>query len=77
MLTTPNVRQLAAEVLTCRVRHFTQGVILGSRSMIDLWFEGHRNVVTGRSRTERKRGSKSLGRPELRGLYSLRDLKSN
>ena len=60
-LTTPNVRQLAAEVLTCRVRHFTQGVIPGSRSMIDQWFEAHRQIVKGRSRTERKRGSKVLG----------------
>ena len=74
-LTTPNERQLAAEVLTCRVRHFTQGVILGSRSMIDRWFEANRQVVKGRSRTERKRGSKSLGRPALRGLYALRALK--
>ena len=74
-LTTPNERQLAAEVLTCRVRHFTQGVILGSRSMIDQWFEAHREIVHGRSRAGRKRGSKSLGQPALRGLYSFRELK--
>ena len=74
-LTTPNERRLAAEVLTRRVQHFTKGVILGSRAFIDEWFAQHRTVVTGRSRTERKRGSKSLGRPALRGLYAFRDPK--
>jgi REP element-mobilizing transposase RayT len=74
-LTTPNERRLAAEVLTRRVRHFTQGVIFGSRSWIDGWFESNRQVVQGRSRTERKRGGKSLGLAALRGLYALRDVK--
>ena len=72
-LTTPNERRLAAEVLTCRVQHFTKGVILGSRAFMDGWFAEHRSIVTGRSRTERQRGSKPLGRPALRGLYTLRD----
>ena len=74
-LTTANERRLAAEVLTRRVRHFTQGVIFGSRAMIDRWFESNRQVVQGRSRIERKRGAKSLGQPALRGLYALRDVK--
>jgi hypothetical protein len=72
-LTTPNERRLAAEVLTCRVQHFTKGVILGSRAFIDGWFAQHRSIVTGRSRTERQRGSKPLGRLALRGLYAFRD----
>jgi REP element-mobilizing transposase RayT len=74
-LTTPNERRLAAEVLTCRVQHFTKGVMLGSRAFIDEWFSQHRTIVTGRSRTERRRGSKPLGRPALRGRYALRDPK--
>ena len=74
-LTTPNERRLATEVLTRRVRHFTNGVIFGSRTLIDRWFEANRQVVQGRSRTERKRGAKSLGQPALRGLYALRDVK--
>ena len=57
----PNQRRLAAEVLTRRVSHFTHGVIFGSRSWIDRWFESNRQIVQGRSRTERKRGAKSLG----------------
>ena len=38
-LTTSRERQLAAEILTRRVRHFTCGVIFGSRALIDAWFE--------------------------------------
>ena len=74
-LTTPNERRLAAEVLTRRVRHLTRGVIIGSRAMIDGWFARNRQVVQGRSRTERQRGAKSMGKPALRGLYALRDVK--
>ena len=74
-LATPNERRPAAEVLTRRVRHFTQGVISGSQSLIDRWFESNRQVVQGRSRMESKRGARSLGQPALRGLYALRDVK--
>jgi hypothetical protein len=72
-LTTTNDRRLSAEILTHRVQHFTKGVVLGSRTFIDGWFAAHRDIVRGRSRTERQRGAKSLGRPALRGLYSLRN----
>jgi putative transposase len=74
-LTTPNERRLAAEILTRRVQHFTRGMIIGSRAFIDGWFEANREIVKGRSRTERKRGSKPLGKPALRGLYTFRDVK--
>ena len=74
-LTTPNERLLATEMPTRRVRHFTHGVIFGSRSLIDRWFEANRQVVQGRSRVERRRGAKRLGQPALRGLYALRDVK--
>jgi REP element-mobilizing transposase RayT len=74
-LTSPNERRLAAEVLTRRVQHFTKGVLLGSRAFVDGWFEANRTVCQGRSRTERKRGSRSLGQAALRGLYALRDPK--
>lgn len=43
-LTTSNERRLATEVLTRRVRHFTHGVIFGSRALIDRWFESNRQV---------------------------------
>ena len=72
-LTTPNERRLTTEILTRRVQHFTRGVMLGSRAFIDEWFERNRQILKGRSRLERKRGSKSLGRPALRGMYTFRD----
>ena len=74
-LTTPNERRLAAEVLTHRVKHFTRGVMIGSRALIDGWFEANRQAVKGRSRTERKRGAKSFGEASLRGLYAFRNVR--
>ena len=75
-LTTANERQLTTEILTRRVQHFTRGLILGSRAFIDGWFEKNREFVKGSSRTDRKRGSRSLGKRALRGLYALRDARS-
>jgi hypothetical protein len=72
-LTTPNERRLAVEVLMRRVGHFTRGTMLGSRAFVDEWFERNRGMVKGRSRAERKRGSKPLGKAALRGLYAFRD----
>jgi len=71
-LTTATERRVRAEVLMRRVVQFTRGVLFGSRAFVDGWFEENREYVTGRSRTERKRGSRSLGKAALRGLYSLR-----
>jgi REP element-mobilizing transposase RayT len=71
-LTTANERKLRGEVLMRRVQHFTQGVIIGSRSFIDGWFENNREAVKGRSRQDRSQGAKTLGRPALRGLFAFR-----
>ena len=75
-LTSADERRLSAEIMTRRVQHFTRGMILGSRAFVDQWFEANRDIVTGRSRVERKRGSRPLGRPALRGLYALRSPKA-
>ena len=72
-LTTATERRVRAEVLVRRIAHFTRGVMFGSREFVDGWFEANRSTVKGRSQFERKRASRSLGRPALRGLYSLRD----
>ncbi len=72
-LTTANERRVRAEVMMRRVAHFTRGMMIGSRAFVDGWFEANRSVVQGRSRTERKRGSRSLGQQAMKGLYSLRD----
>jgi hypothetical protein len=71
-LTTATERRVRAEVLMRRVAQFTRGVLFGSRAFVDGWFEANRESVQGRSRSERKRGSRSLGKAALRGLYSLR-----
>ena len=75
-LTTPNERRLAVEVLQRRVAHFTRGMMFGSRAFVDGWFERNRPVVSGRRRTERKRGSKSMGKAALRGLFTFRNPRS-
>ena len=67
--------RLATELASRTVRHFTAGVIVGSRRFIDGWFAGHREWFSGKSATERKSGARSMGRSELRGLYSLRSLR--
>ena len=72
-LTTATERRVRAEVLLRRVAHFTRGMMFGSREFVDGWFEANRSISKGRSQLERKRGSRSLGKPALRGLYALRD----
>jgi hypothetical protein len=71
-LTTATERRVWAEVVVRRVAQFTRGVLFGSRAFVDGWFEANREFVKGRSQTERKRGSRSLGKAGLRGLYSFR-----
>lgn len=66
-------QQLAAEMLRCRVKHFTRGVMIGSRVFINQWFEANRQVVRGRSQTDRTEGALPLRPPALRGLFSFRN----
>jgi REP element-mobilizing transposase RayT len=72
-LVSHNERLVRAEILVRRIPQFTRGLLLGSRAFVDGWFEENRDFVTGSSQTERKRGSRSLGRPALRGLYAFRN----
>jgi hypothetical protein len=65
---------IRTELLLRRVRHFTDGVILGSRGFIEGWFERNRNWFGGRSREERKTGARPIGK-EWRELYNLRQLR--
>ena len=65
------------EAVMRRVKHFSRGVILGSRKYIDEWFERNRQVCQvcrGQSRESRKTGARSIGIKALRGLYSFRQL---
>ncbi len=62
------------EQLLKRVRHFTDGVILGSREFINGWFEQNRAWFGGKSQTERKSGARKIGKDWQR-LYNLRQLR--
>ncbi len=62
------------ERLMKRVRHFTDGVILGSREFIDGWFQRNRDWFGGKSRADRKTGARCIGKG-WKGIYSLRQLR--
>ena len=62
------------EQLLQRVRHFTQGVIIGSRNFIDEWFERNRSLCRGASRKKRRSGARPMGR-DWQGFYALRQLR--
>ena len=59
-----------AELLRHRVRHFTQGLALGSRDWVEHVFESHRGNFGGK----RKTGARRLREAES-ALFALRDLK--
>ena len=65
------------EAVMRRVKHFSRGVILGSRKFIDEWFERNRQVCRGQSRESQKTGAQSMSIKALRGLYSFRQLGQN
>ena len=62
------------EHLLKRVRHFTDGVVLGSREFINGWFERNRNWFGGQSRELRKTGARRINK-DWNELYNLRQLK--
>ena len=62
------------EQLMKRVRHFTDGVILGSREFINSWFEKNRSWFGGASAENRKTGARKIA-PHWRQLYTVRQLR--
>jgi hypothetical protein len=62
------------EQLMKRVRHFTDGVVLGSRTFINGWFEQNRAWFGGRSQEARKSGARKI-RKDWKDLYNLRQLR--
>jgi hypothetical protein len=62
------------EQLMKRVRHFTAGVIFGSRAFIDEWFGRNRKWFGGASRDRRRSGARKIGR-DWKQHYTLRQLK--
>jgi hypothetical protein len=67
-------RGVRREQLLQRVRHFTEGVIFGSRAFIDSWFERNRDWFRGASREGRQTGARRIGK-DWKQLYTLRQLK--
>ena len=62
------------EQLLKRVRHFTDGVVLGSREFINGWFERNRAWFGGKSQTGRTSGARKIGKGWDK-LYNLRQLR--
>ena len=61
-----------AEMLRCRVRHFTDGLVLGSRAFVERYYEGARKEF-GAKRTSGAR--RIRGSAAEAGLYAVRDLR--
>ena len=60
-----------AEVLRCRVRYFSDGVVLGSREYVEQIFIGHRGFFG----PKRKTGARSLRSASLGDVFTARDLR--
>ena len=65
---------IRTEQLLRRVRHLTDGVILGSRAFVDGWFERNRDWFGGGSRENRATGARRIGK-DWRTLWNLRQLR--
>jgi hypothetical protein len=58
------------EALRCRVRYFTDGMILGSREFVERYFGNNR----WRFGPKRESGARAMRYIDLRDLYTMRDL---
>ena len=58
------------EAVRCRVRYFSDGMILGSREFVERYFKRHRR----RFGVNRESGARALRYVELRELFVMRDL---
>ncbi|MFT4546151.1 MAG: putative transposase [Verrucomicrobiales bacterium] len=62
-----------AEALRCRIRYFTDGVVLGSREFVDQFFESRKEQFGA----ARKSGSRRMKGAQWGNLRTLRDLKDD
>ena len=60
-----------SELLHCRVRYFTDGVVLGGKEFVEDVFKQYRNEFG----YKRKRGAKKPRYGEWGELYTMRDLR--
>ena len=59
------------ELLRCRVRYFSDGVVLGSREFVERVYKGHRDQFSARRRS----GARAMRGGEWGGLCTVRDLR--
>ena len=59
------------ELLRCRVRYFSDGVVLGSREFVESIFESHREEFS----VKRKTGARKMRYGKWGGLCTIRDLR--
>ena len=60
-----------AQLLRCRVRHFSRGLVIGSESFVEDFFQSKRAIFSER----RTSGARKLGGGDWGGLHSARRLK--
>ena len=60
-----------AQLLRCRIRHLTDGLVIGSRSFVDEYFDSAKESFGA----QRKSGARKIKAADTSGLYSMRDLK--
>ena len=66
-------RLSSAELLFCRVRHFSDGMAIGSRNFVEDLFTNNRHLFGAK----RKTGARSIRNADSGGLFCLRDLRLN
>lgn len=59
------------ELLRCRVRYFSDGLVLGSRLFVEQVYQSNRSLFGGRRRS----GARPLRNGEWQGLCAMRDLR--
>ena len=62
-----------AQLLRCRVRYFTDGLVIGSKAFVEDYFDCARTSFG----TKRKTGARQVRGADVDGLYAFRDLKKN
>ena len=64
----------AAQMLHCKARYFTDGVVLGSKEFVNKFFDKMKEVRP-EAHAKRKTGARKLRQVKQSEMYSLRDLK--
>ena len=66
-------RLTQAQLLRCRVRYFTDGLVIGSKAFVEDYFDSARDSFGAK----RKTGARPIRRVDLGGLCAMRDLRKD